>query len=623
MAKDVYGLGGVYDDLFGSSPKKGELKNQDKIDKAMYEINQVAAGKPVATNADVKPSQRTEEVVEEAPTLDEVKQSIEKLIGLTNIKSDIDALMDFIKIQKIREKNGLPTNGLSLHTAFIGNPGTGKTTIARLMGEYFKAIGILEKGHLVEVSRADLVAEFVGGTATKTNEVIDSAIGGILFIDEAYSLSQGTKNDYGLEAINIIVDRMEKERDNLAIFFAGYNEDMEKFFQSNAGLASRVTRKFYFEDYDGGELFGIFNLISKKNGYLLDEQSEKDLQAYFNHIYYIRDKHFGNGRTVRNTFEKLIKQQADRLASEDWIESETPDVNQLMTISTEDMENTLNLSEILVDHDELDHILQELNQYVGLEEIKEYISDLINLIRTNKMRSTMGLPVKSMTYHSIFTGSPGTGKTTIARILGKIFQSLGVLKKGHLVEVDRASLVGGYVGQTEEKTAKVIDSAMDGVLFIDEAYALAGGGNDYGQKAIDTILKRMDDDRERLVVIVAGYTDEMATFVNSNPGLKDRFTRKFDFKDFTFTELTDIFKIISGKQKYQLNKFAEDRLLEYFENILITNPKDFGNGRYVRNLFESVIMEQANRLSGLTDVTREDLMTITCDDVDAGINNMK
>jgi len=546
---------------------------------------------------------------------EDIKKEIEQLIGLSNIKEDIDALMDFIKVQEMRKRNNLPDSSISLHTAFIGNPGTGKTTIARLMGKYFKAIGILKKGHLVEVSRADLVASHVGGTAEKTNKVIDSALDGILFIDEAYSLSAGSDSDFGKEAIHIIVDRMEKERGRLAIFFAGYDEEMNAFFASNSGLSSRVTRKFYFSDYDGNELFQIFKLISDKQQYQLDEEGSDLVKAYFDYIYFIRDHNFGNGREVRNTFEKLIKSQADRIADLENVDKAT-----LMALTAFDVEKAIRVSDIIVDDDDIASCLEELNRYVGLDNIKEHIQNLINLVKTNKKRDELGLPVKQMTYHAIFSGSPGTGKTSIARILGNIYRSLGILKKGHLVEVDRSGLVGSYIGQTEVKTNDVVDQAIDGILFIDEAYSLIGDTNDYGKIAIDTVLKRMDDDRQRLIVIAAGYTKEMDEFVDTNPGLRDRFTQHFVFKDFSATELFDIFMLLATKQKYTLSEDASASLRQYFEDLIGTSPINYGNGRAVRNLFELVVRIQSNRLTNFDSISLEEMTLITNKDIENALS---
>ena len=288
----------------------------------------------------------------------------------------------------------------------------------------------------------------------------------------------------------------------------------------------------------------------------------------------------------------------------------------LKEITLEDIERAVPINNIIVTDDKLGKVMDELNRYVGLKNIKEHISSLVNMIKTNQKREEMGLPVKQLSYHAIFCGSPGTGKTTIARILGKIYQTLGILKKGHVVEVDRSGLVAGYVGQTEEKTSKVIDRAMDGILFIDEAYALTGGSNDFGRNAIDTILKRMDDNRDRLIVIAAGYTNKMKTFINSNPGLKDRFNWTFEFHDYTETELYDIFLTFSQKQQYVLSEDAQKMLKEHFKSIYKLRNEQFGNGRYVRNLFEKIVMEQSNRIgSNIENIEKEDLSLITEGDV--------
>ena len=542
---------------------------------------------------------------------DEIRAEIEKLIGLNNIKEDIEALMDFVKIQKLRREHGLKGSRIVLHTAYIGNPGTGKTTVARLMGEYFKALGVLKKGHLVEVTRADLVGQYVGATAAKTNKIIDKALDGILFIDEAYALSTGDDKDFGKEAINILVDRMEKDREMLAVFLAGYEDSMKMFLESNPGLASRVSRKFYFRDYTGTELLQIFQRQMDKNEYTMSDECLKVMEKYFCYLYDTRDNNFGNGRVVRNIFERLVKCQADRLAEEDEVT-----VDMLKTFTIEDIERAVPVKDIIVTSDKLDSVMNELEQYVGLKNIKDHIRSLINMIKTNQKREELGLPVKQLTYHAIFCGSPGTGKTTIARILGRIYQTLGVLKKGHVVEVDRSGLVAGYVGQTEEKTNKAIDKAMDGILFIDEAYALAGGNNDFGKNAIDTILKRMDDDRERLIVIAAGYTEKMRMFINSNPGLKDRFSWTFEFKDYTEKELMDIFLLFAQKQHYILSDEAIKALSDHFHNIYRLRDEHFGNGRYVRNLFEKVVMEQSSRIgANIENVKRDELSIITENDV--------
>lgn len=265
--------------------------------------------------------------------------------------------------------------------------------------------------------------------------------------------------------------------------------------------------------------------------------------------------------------------------------------------------------------EKIEDLLAELDSYVGMDAIKAEVRSLINMVQVYKLRREHDLPTTDMSLHMVFSGNPGTGKTTVARIMSRIYHSLDILSKGQLVEVDRSGLVAGYVGQTALKTQKVIEKAMGGVLFIDEAYALNGKSeNDFGQEAIDTILKAMEDHRDDLVVIVAGYTDLMDRFIHSNPGLESRFNRFLLFEDYTPDEMLDIFKMQCKKGCYQLSDGVEELVRDYIteEN---GDPETFGNARGVRNIFEHILVAQNNRLAAMETVTKEDLMTLTQDDV--------
>ena len=264
---------------------------------------------------------------------------------------------------------------------------------------------------------------------------------------------------------------------------------------------------------------------------------------------------------------------------------------------------------------------QELDDLIGLESVKQEVRSLANFVKLQKQREAQGLKTAKVSYHLVFYGSPGTGKTTVARIVGRIYKDLGVLKKGHTVETDRAGLCGEYVGKTGPKTDTVISKALDGVLFIDEAYSLVpegGGGNDYGQEAISTILKRMEDYRDRLVVIVAGYKDEMQRFIDSNPGLQSRFNRYIDFPDYSSEELVEIFKMYMKKNQYTLAPDAEDYLKEQFEYVVAHKDRNFGNARFARNVFEKSIQQQANRLAGQTNLDKSRLTELTVEDLQGG-----
>ena len=261
---------------------------------------------------------------------------------------------------------------------------------------------------------------------------------------------------------------------------------------------------------------------------------------------------------------------------------------------------------------------QELDDLIGLDNVKQEVKSLANFVRLQKQRQEKGLKTPKLSYHLVFTGSPGTGKTTVARIVARIYKDLGILKKGHTVETDRSGLVANYVGQTATKTNAIVDSALNGVLFIDEAYALVpeNSSQDYGQEAISTLLKRMEDDRDKLVVIIAGYTNEMKRFIDSNPGLQSRFNRYINFPDYSAGELVKIFHMYMKKNQYTISDEADQMLKEKLDYAVEHKDRNFGNARYVRNIFEKSIQAQANRLEGKTGLSDRQLTEITLADLE-------
>ena len=310
---------------------------------ALNPLDYVTSGEPsfadkhtpraMAEGQAAKSGEAAAEAAPEKPNLEELMAQLDALVGLEQVKKDVKNLVNLMKVRKLREEHELPVPPMSLHMVFMGNPGTGKTTVARLISGLYAAIGVLSKGQLVEVDRSGLVAGYVGQTALKTQEAIKSALGGVLFIDEAYSLSSGGDNDFGREAIETILKAMEDHRDDLIVIVAGYDAPMGKFLSSNPGLESRFNKYFYFPDYTGEQLMKIFSAQCSKNGYKLTEEAEKAAETLFNQLYEERSDNFGNGRDVRNCFEDMIVRQSNRVAA-----LEAPGKDELMAVLPEDLE---------------------------------------------------------------------------------------------------------------------------------------------------------------------------------------------------------------------------------------------------------------------------------------------
>ena len=565
-----------------------------------------------------------------AVSVEEALAELNGLVGLKPVKEEVTRFVKFVRVAQQRKAQGLKVAPISYHMVFTGNPGTGKTTVARIMAKIYKALGVVEKGHLVECDRSALVAGYTGQTAIKTGEVIDSALGGVLFVDEAYALVNGKDDSYGQEAISTLLKRMEDDRDRLVVIVAGYTEEMKTFIDANSGLASRFNHYVEFPDYTAEELAEMFRMNAKKSQYLLSAEAERDLGAFIAAKTANRDRKFGNGRWVRNLFEQAVAHQAERLA-----DIANPTQEQLMTIEMRDI-GELGKASVGLGAEGLartpppgirympastnvvsvEEALAELNGLVGLKPVKAEVEKFASFVRVAQQRKAAGLKVAPISYHMVFTGNPGTGKTTVARIMAKIYKALGVVEKGHLVECDRSALVAGYTGQTAIKTGEVIDSALGGVLFVDEAYALVNGKDDsYGQEAISTLLKRMEDDRDRLVVIVAGYTEEMKKFIDANSGLASRFTHYVEFPDYTAEELAAIFRMNAKKSQYVLSPDVE-KWLDAFIRVRTKNrDRKFGNGRWARTLFEEAVSRQAMRVSKIADPTQDQLKTLTMKDV--------
>ena len=547
----------------------------------------------------------------EAPQAVDYKDCLAKLnglVGLAGVKKEISNLAAFLNLQIRR---GETNTFQGKHYVFTGNPGTGETTVARIMADVFRTLGIVSRGQLVEADRAKLVAGYAGQTAIKTNQLIDSALGGVLFIDEAYTLKSNDQDSFGAEAIDTLLKRLEDDRGKFICIVAGYTDNMHDFIDTNPGLKSRFTQTIHFDDYTPDELTQIFLNLAKAKNFTVDEETQGTIHRQFEQLYLRRDKNFGNAREARRIFDQAVEKQSQRLVSM----MGNPDFKDedMYRITSADLE-----IEPAEKARPLDEVLNELDEFIGMRSVKNMIRRLAVQSMFMKQRAAMGAgKVQQMSMNFILTGNPGTGKTSVARKMGEVLQAMDILPTSRVIEASRATLVGKYMGETPKIVNNMCDKAMGGILFIDEAYTLSSENDQYGKEAIDTLMKRMEDDRGKFVVIAAGYQNEMEQFLSVNPGLASRFTHKMHIDDYNEDELLAIFKKMAQKDNYKLSPEAEFKLLDVICRRVVSKDANFGNAREIRNMLDATIQQLSMRVSGMApeNVTQETYQLIMPEDI--------
>lgn len=547
-------------------------------------------------------------------TLDDVMRDFDKYVGVEDIKEQIRLIALGVEDARKRGGDAAAAGSVKSHFVFVGNPGTGKTTMARLFAEALSAMGALPSGHLVETDRGKLVSQYVGDTPKLVRKAVNDAMGGVLFIDEAYELCRDENDSYGNQAIATLLKDCEDLRGKFVCLLAGYPVEMQRMLGANPGLQSRFNKTITFRDYTGPELTQIFRNMAAggDDPVKLDAEADAQIGAFFDKMYATRTARFGNARNVRNVLDEArgrMKERLDRAAA-----GGTPVSEPMLTMRDIEGENATKA---------VDDILASFDDLVGMEDVKQQISTIAKRVRLNRRRMAAGRgKVMVDNIHIIITGNPGTGKTTVAKRLGKVFKAIGAIPTDKVIIKERKDILDSYANSAGKNMQKAVDDAMGGILFIDEAYNLMPVGqpgtvDSTGAEAVDALMTCMSERAGQFITVIAGYKDKMDEFIrNANPGLQRRFTHSIHIPDYSVDDLLTIYALQARTYGCTLTDEAYDLLQRKVEEMVSAKDEKFGNAGEMVKLFEKTLERQSERLSDMADDDNEDaLYTIEAADI--------
>lgn len=524
---------------------------------------------------------------------------LQDCIGLEDVKKTIRTICQSYLFSKRRQEEGKGSlENINYNMVFSGKDGTGKKMVANLVGKIFHSIGLLKTDHVEVFTRSDIL----GGVDIRqaASESLKRAYGGVLLINNIGTLltEDANENDVGLSAVDFIINQFIKNQDAFLIIVAGQPNEIARFydFLDKHRYKSYFKYKVLFSDYTPNELYEILDSFAHTAGYFIDEHKENNakdaLISYFQFVYQHRDDTFDNAFFVQEVWRDI----QDNISNNKMMNNLNDDLSDIITI--DDIPDKYLMDETAIPDDE--ELFKDINALVGLNDLKLQLKKTVNYAKLVMNKRKQGIEMDS-SFHMVFTGRPGTGKTTVARIIGDIFYKLHFLtKKGaDIVELGPRDLVGPFIGGSEEITKRKLKEARGGVFFIDEAYSLTPSdkkSNDFGKKVIDVILKYMEDHRNDMIVIAAGYKDEMEDFLNSNPGLKSRFDQIINFADYSGDELNEIFHRSVKKDGFTIDEGLEKVLPKCFEIMNRLNDTEYANGRGVRTFYQAIRIEYAARI---------------------------
>ena len=546
-------------------------------------------------------------------------EEFDDYVGLKNLKQSLKDFITYLDFVNERKKCGVETEeSISANCIFLGNPGTGKTSIARLLGKFFKAIGLLENGHVIEVDRADLVGEYIGETAQKTDKVINQALGGILFIDEAYSLKKDGGQDFGQEAIDIILKRMEDYKNKFFVIAAGYPLLMQNFLESNPGLKSRFTHLFTFEDYSSEELTQIYKIFASKEKYIISKETEKFLLESLEKNNNKSDESFGNARFVRNLFNQSKIELSKRYQL---LEESAKDFSTLNSLTKEDIRlafSTIeNRSDSNVHVKKVDKYLNEINNLVGLDDVKITFNKIIASLKVERLKKDRSISSIHKNLNSIFIAEQGSGTSTVARLYAKSLKELGRINSGKLIEIDSSTFYGLSKIDAYLTIDEIFKNLTGNVILVNDVSASLQCSNDFSDSLLQYFLKKLYLMNDNVIAILSGTASEIESLISSFPVLENQFPNIFNFEFYSTRQLLEIALNICQKNNYQLDEGAWQQMLEIIIELKKESRRNFYNTRTIKELINKAISYQEDRILAIKDINEGDLMLITYEDLTA------
>lgn len=538
------------------------------------------------------------------PVFEKAWNKLQNMVGLDNIKNQVDQL---VYQRKAELSNPRPIDKkTSYHMVFLGPPGTGKTEVARLIGDLLYGLDIVEKGHFVEEDRTSLISNVIGGTEKNMEKAINDAIGGTLFIDEAYQLieDEGDTRDFGRKAVQSLITALENRRDELVVIFAGYKNEMKKLSKVNEGFDSRIRFTFNFKDYTPEQMIEISHRMLNSEGYVFNNEDTEKLFVEFFKKKHKSGELTGNARSVRTIKDNLIDTVNYRIARNN--------ASDRFSITEEDVRKCLSPQSPIREQDGLvairDEALAELDALIGMDSVKETAQRMIRTIAIEQERFKRGLSTEKPRLHMAFIGPPGTGKTTVAKIIGKFLNGVGVLEEGRFHPTSGSSISPNFKADDVDN---VFEKAFGGVLFIDEAYGMVGIHSE--NQILSRFVDLMESKKDEIAVILAGYENEMNALFDRNAGFRSRIAYSFNFESYTPENLKDILLLRLKKREFHFNKEVEEAVLDFYNKV---GPQS-GNGRDAERHADKIINTQSLRVSqyNISTLSNNDLTNINLEDV--------